>query len=47
MTAVFKSDCFLLSQESDVICCYNNTISKLINVEAHNTEAKGIVQTIP
>ena len=31
MIAVLKSDCFLVSQERDVIGCYNNTFSLLSN----------------
>ena len=31
MIAVLKSDCFLVSQESDVIGFYNNTVSLLSN----------------
>ena len=39
MIAVLKSDCFLVSQESGVIGCYNNTCSFYqINAEARTTE---------
>ena len=38
MIAVLKSDCFLVSQESNVIGCYNNTFfCYQINAEARTT----------
>ena len=47
MIAVLKSDCFLVSQESDIIGCYNNRfLCYHINAEASTTQQRAALRKL-